>query len=299
MTKQQSFVPVNQYQQEQLTRGDLLFPLTSYRRDLHAYVGQEIIPHWHPELELFFLDEGIIQLSLAAHSYKIKPGEGFLLNSNTLHGLKCLSAAPCRYRSLVFDPAIVAGQLNSAFDLLYVRPLLKSNIPAWILTQNTEPLTDQISSLFDQAYFSEQTKKSGYEFEIRAALSQILLKINGSSKTALPINASKTESTLQKLLLWIDHHYAQPITSQQLAASANISVRECQRYFAKNLHTSPSKYIIHYRILTAARMLLESELSVTEISSRCGFNSPSYFTKTFKSTMNVTPLQFRNDHLQA
>ncbi|WP_373875032.1 helix-turn-helix transcriptional regulator [Ligilactobacillus pabuli] len=87
--------------------------------------------------------------------------------------------------------------------------------------------------------------------------------------------------------------------SQQLAASANISVRECQRYFAKNLHTSPSKYIIHYRILTAARMLLESELSVTEISSRCGFNSPSYFTKTFKSTMNVTPLQFRNDHLQA
>lgn len=296
MIKQKYFVPTNQYQQEQLTRGNLLFPLTSYHRDVHEYFGQEIIPHWHPELELFFLDEGNIQLTLAVNSYQIKPGEGFLINTNGLHGIKCLSSAPCRYRSLVFDSTIVAGQLNSAFDLLYIRPLLESGIPAWIFTKKKPTLTAQCRTLFDQAYFSEQTKKSGYEFQIRAALSQILFQAKQSAKSVRSAT-TKTERTLQKLLLWIDHHYHEPITSKQLAASANLSVRECQRYFASTLHTSPSKYIIHHRILAAARLLLTTDYSVTEISSRCGFNSPSYFTKTFRAAMNVSPLQFRNQHL--
>ncbi len=219
-----------------------------------------------------------------------------MINTNTLHGIKCLTSSPCRYRSLVFDSNIIAGQSNSAFDLLYVRPLIKSGVPAWIFKKSTAQMTAQINSLFDQAYFSDQTKKSGYEFQIRAALSQILLKVKLSSKTALPSNTTKTELTLQKLLTWIDHHYCQTITSKQLADSANISVRECQRCFSKTLHISPSKYIIHKRILTAAKILLQTDLSVTVISSNCGFNSPSYFTKTFKSTMNMTPVQFRDNY---
>ena len=57
--------------------------------------------------------------------------------------------------------------------------------------------------------------------------------------------------------------------------------------------STPIEYLNTYRVERAARKLLNSDTSVTDISYMCGFNDLSYFIKTFKAIKGVTPAKFR------
>ena len=54
------------------------------------------------------------------------------------------------------------------------------------------------------------------------------------------------------------------------------------------------QYIIAYRLKLAKKLLSESAKSVNEVAEECGFNDPSYFTKTFKNAFGMTPKEYRN-----
>jgi len=56
---------------------------------------------------------------------------------------------------------------------------------------------------------------------------------------------------------------------------------------------SPSEFIRHIRLKHAARLLLETQLTVSEIFYRTGFNSQSYFFREFKKQYNCAPNEYR------
>ena len=57
--------------------------------------------------------------------------------------------------------------------------------------------------------------------------------------------------------------------------------------------TTPVKYLLTYRIERAARKLLSTDESITQIAYDCGFNDLSYFIKTFKDIKKITPKNYR------
>ncbi len=89
--------------------GRSLFPCHAYRGDVHQYIASQVPPHWHHEVELFMLDQGEVKVSAAETQFLLQPGQGVLVNTDKLHSMTCAVESPCRYRSLVFDPSIVAG----------------------------------------------------------------------------------------------------------------------------------------------------------------------------------------------
>ena len=60
-----------------------------------------------------------------------------------------------------------------------------------------------------------------------------------------------------------------------------------------NLGMSPSAYIKELRIKEAKKLLEDTDLPISEISSRCGFSTPRYFTQVFKAATDKTPSQYR------
>ena len=60
-----------------------------------------------------------------------------------------------------------------------------------------------------------------------------------------------------------------------------------------NLGMSPSAYIKELRITEAKKLLEDTDLQISEISSRCGFSTPRYFTQVFKAATDMTPSQYR------
>lgn len=298
MTAAAYSIPLSQNGQELLKRGTPLFPCSAYEREIRQHIGNEIPPHWHPELEVFMLDEGCVRISLIDCEFDLQPGEGYFVNSNVLHGVFCRSDGPCRYRSIVFDPIIVSGAPGSAFDMLYVRPFTEQGAPIWLLRPDDKCGSSSIAELFGMAHYACENEPEGYEFSVRDALSRILLQLKGRSRENSGRLAAQQELRMKQMLSWLDEHYSDPVTVSQLANAAGICVRECQRLFSNFLHDTPMQYLARRRIAAAAELLASTDLPITQVAMCCGFETPSYFAKQFKGITGVTPREYRLQSLR-
>jgi AraC family transcriptional regulator, melibiose operon regulatory protein len=286
-------IPLNEHKEENVERGTAYFPCSAYTGEVHQFITRSLPPHWHREMEMFVLDEGMVRITTVNGDFELHPGDGYFVNSNILHGIYALTEMPCRFHSIVFDPAIIAGAPGSAFDLLYIRPFIEHASPIWSLSQDNSDSSPDIFLSFENAYQACAMEQEDYEFIVREALSRIILKLKNKQNHLQTPQTSQQELRIKDMLTWIDAHYADSVTVTQLADSAGISVRECQRSFSATLHTSPMNYLMNYRIAAATELLRTTNLPITEIALRCGFESPSYFTKQFKSLIGKSPRQYR------
>jgi two-component system response regulator YesN len=92
---------------------------------------------------------------------------------------------------------------------------------------------------------------------------------------------------------YIDAHYDQPITLAGIARASHLSVSRLAHVFKEQMGVTPIDYVTGVRIERAKELLLGTDQSCTEISFQAGYSNPSYFTRTFKSLVGVTPRQFR------
>lgn len=91
---------------------------------------------------------------------------------------------------------------------------------------------------------------------------------------------------------YIAGHFDQSIKMKDLEAVSRLSTAQIERYFKKIFHITPSQYIQKVRI-EAAMAMLETGLSVTEISARCGYADHSAFTRQFKALVGLSPSEFK------
>jgi AraC family transcriptional regulator len=104
---------------------------------------------------------------------------------------------------------------------------------------------------------------------------------------------STTEQIVNEVVQYINDHYTEKLTVNQLASSCNLSVFYFIRLFERIHNCTPHEYILNMRLTHAKRLLLTTRMSVAEISVSVGFSTPSNFIRSFKSALSYTPHQFR------
>ncbi len=257
--------------------------------DISDYLMKCIIPHWHDELEIFVLDSGQCKAELNGTHFTLSKGEGCFVNQDILHSFEAITKE-AHFRSFVFHSSFISGIAGSVFDLNYISPLLSQGSPFLIF----HPEKDQnYFHAFNDAFDACKQEESGYEFQLRHALSNILLyciKANDSPKsnTSILIN-----HRIKQMILWIDDHIEDDISTAHIAKQCNLCVRECQRCFEKALNLSPMEYVRQKRILKAAEWLKQTDMQITEIANRLHFSSSSHFIKVFKEKVGCTPVHYR------
>jgi len=70
---------------------------------------------------------------------------------------------------------------------------------------------------------------------------------------------------------------------------------KCCRLFKQTLHQTAIEYLLHYRIKKSLNLLTETDLSISEILYRCGFNSASYYTEVFNKIIGTSPRDYRKE----
>jgi AraC family L-rhamnose operon transcriptional activator RhaR/AraC family L-rhamnose operon regulatory protein RhaS len=83
------------------------------------------------------------------------------------------------------------------------------------------------------------------------------------------------------------------IDIEKLAERACFSPRHFNRLFKSVYSITPKQYIMDLRFSIACRLLRETGLPVTEISSRCGYPDSSYFARIFCRKLSMTPTEYR------
>ena len=92
---------------------------------------------------------------------------------------------------------------------------------------------------------------------------------------------------------YINAHYTEEITMDQLCTCTGVSKQHLSRLFQSTLHTRPMEYIAKRRIQAAKELLSNTDTSVEIIAEETGFCTSSYFCKLFKRYEGMTPTQFR------
>ncbi len=93
-------------------------------------------------------------------------------------------------------------------------------------------------------------------------------------------------------------NYGQAVSIAELAKRANLSVSQLQREFVRLFDMTPGAYILRVRLLMARRQLEATSEPVGRIALDCGFYDQSHFTKAFRLSTGLNPLEYRRRFAQ-
>ncbi len=102
-----------------------------------------------------------------------------------------------------------------------------------------------------------------------------------------------SDAALQRVVEYIDNHYASPITLTLLSETFHINPSYLCKLFRERMDKSFVYYLNEVRISHARKLLAGSRLSIDEIAERTGFNNANYFVRVFKKTTGMTIGEYR------
>lgn len=105
----------------------------------------------------------------------------------------------------------------------------------------------------------------------------------------LSLRLGTHNAKLLKIVEVMSDNLEHPLSSQELAAYVHVSVRQLERLFKQHLEATPSGYYLKLRLECSRHLLQQSVMNIMEISIACGFNSPSHFSRAYRSKFGVSP----------
>ena len=104
---------------------------------------------------------------------------------------------------------------------------------------------------------------------------------------------SANVAAFAEVIEYVHQHYDEPLTTKTLAGMAGLSVSQFERRFRRAFGNSVRKYLLRVRIENGARLLRESNETVSNIAQQCGFYDHAHFSRAFRQVMKQTPTQYR------
>lgn len=302
---------------EEISFSDSSFPIQFYIDDLHQYLDGKVPLHWHFGYEIFSAFNQNVLIQVGEKRLILLPGESILIGGGQLHSYSLTdSTMECLCPNIVFTENILAPLTSTIFQK-YFYPILNNPRLSYIKFSQHIPWQKQMLSLLFRVYqflggeaiytvpqfstfFSKKRYTECLELEVHLNLFEffkILYKHQSElDYTNIQLPDSKTQIRMQKMIQYIQKHFSEMITLENLAVSANISRSEAGRCFQKFYNDTPMSYLVQYRLQQAQKLLLTSTLTVKEISFRCGFSDSSYFVKVFRKHVKQTPAEYRRTY---
>ncbi len=101
------------------------------------------------------------------------------------------------------------------------------------------------------------------------------------------------QSASARIMQWVENHYAQKFTLEELAHDVGFSRSYTSRIFRQQTGGSIHEYLLTRRVKRSCDLLRSTCLSVEEIAEQVGFSEVTYFITCFRRLMQQTPLQYR------
>lgn len=263
----------------------------------------DLYMHTHTDFsELVIVLNGTAMHKVDNESYFIKKGDVFVISNNISHGYE--HTHDFHICNIMYKPewlmsfALDIRKLAGFHALFVIEPYL--TIQREFQSRLKLQLTDfeQVSSIIDTMIHEFKEKRDGWKNILNSYF--MLLVVQLSRTYSMPSSVEKSDIiNIAKSVSFMESHYIDSITREQLAALSNLSVRHFSRIFHDTYQTTPGNYVLSLRLQHACRLLKNTPLNVSEIAFQSGFNDSNYFSRQFRKSYQVTPKQYRNQNKSA
>ncbi len=268
-----------------------------------TYCPEKRAFHLHDQLEVVFSLCDNLSCKFEDHTSDI-PKHGFVIfDSHTLHHMiaKDDSKSFERY-VLYFDSDFVSGFSDSRINLL--RCFLKSSIDRSCIIPVSEKY---VPTILKQLEMLDRCKKRDCAFENdesycemheRFLLSEFLLMVNRLYDMAYSDRPSSRLTDAHSLTVYsicdyVKMHISENPSIEAIADHFNISKTQIFYIFKEVTGQSLGEYISAFKITLAKDYLVNSNMSIDDISFRLGYSTVSSFSRKFKASTSYSPLQYR------
>lgn len=251
--------------------------------------------HSHPELEIAFLKDGHGKILAGDGLKQLCVNDIILFGPNLPHSWYSENIANSGQKEV--------GQIIIQFP----ENLLGSD---WLKINEFAHFTE----LFQRAgygirFFGSANKQIGgsimkmfgcKEMERMLELLRILDTMAGTKEYELLSKASfsdklnqKDSSKINAVFMHIKQNFMEPITMESVAEFAHMNPSAFSRYFKRRTYKTFKEFLNEVRISHACKLLIDGQLSITQICYESGFNNISNFNRQFKKMKNLPPVEYQ------
>ena len=277
--------------------GTETFPMTVNHDDLWSFEGKNVPIHWHNDLEINLIREGEAVFQVYQKSYRVRTGDGFLLNRNVPHSCSSPGNEHVRYSTILVRPDFLYGDFGSDVERKCFQPFLQNSaIPCIYLTgfdENGKEILqklNQVEEAFDRKRFCYELKIKGLLCE---AFAMILYGHRQELTKFVPANQQELER-LEKMLNYLNMNFTEVISLQDLADQVHLSREVCCRLFKKMTGKTITGYLEEYRANKSFSLVQSGQYSMTQITEMVGFSNPSRFASAFRKRFGCNPGEYHS-----
>jgi AraC-like DNA-binding protein len=268
-------------------------PQKSFHLMVNPRLNNFFFWHFHPEVELVYIKgtDGIRHVG--DHVSRYTASDLVLIGSGVPH-LNFDYGVRSEYQKIVvhFPPDFLQSQQTKSPELEFINPLftvarrgiaingeLKSEIGARLISLDTRTPFDQWIELL--IILKKIDACQQLEFLHQQPF------INKTNQLA--------QDRLQDVFTYMQQHYDQKISLDRIASVAHLSREAFCRYFKKMTQMNWTDFLNQYRVNQAKKMLVQGH-RVGEAADASGFESLSYFNRTFKKIVGTNPIDYRKEY---
>lgn len=252
--------------------------------------------HYHPEVELVYIEKGYGNRYVGNHISKFEDGDLILLGPNIPH----------------FGYEFGLQGINEEIVVQFKKDLIKSSVQVM-------PELEDIAALINRAksgisFYGETKKFVGEELALMdiknpfdrlismIKILQILAKcdeyevLNAAGVTLIIQN--QNDDRINRVFQYVKENYESEITLDQISQIALLTVPAFCRYFKKYTKKTFTQFVNDFRIRQAIRLIAMGDKSISEIATEVGYNNFSHFNKQFKKVTGETPSKYKKSMYQ-
>lgn len=262
-----------------------------YKRFDAAHKNTKPSWHYHPEIELVYVNEGAGKRQIGSHVSYYSDGDLILIGSNLPHcGFTDAFSAKRNETVVQMLPEFLGNSFFEVAEMKTIKELLKRAKQGLSFYGNTKlEVGNIIENMID---------KSPFERILDILL--VLKKLEESEEYHL-LNAdgfilkaeAQDNSRINDVFNYVQNHFKEQIPVDAISSFVNMTTPAFCRYFKKVTHKTFTQFVNEYRLVHATKLLSEQKDSIQNICFECGFNNFSHFNKQFKLYTGKTPRQYR------
>lgn len=249
--------------------------------------------HYHPELEIVYVNGGSGRRQIGSHVSYYRNGDLIFIGSHLPHcGLTEKLTNNKRETVLQMSPDLLNQAFFDIAEMSFMSALLERAKRGLVFHgESKRNIGQMIEDMYDMNYFERivamlKVFKAMDEAEHYTILNVQEFAMETSTKESEKINM---------IFNYVKENYTKSISLDEIADVASMTVPAFCRYFKKMTRKTFTEFVNEYRIAHAAKLLHEKQISISEVCYDSGFNNISHFNKLFKAFFSKTPSVYREE----